>query len=84
MFVRWRPVERADHWEKIWRFWSPDEAYHSWWCMHTIILYEWRMDQEVERNALSYSLAASFMDLLSHCSWARMRQTIMEAHVAYL
>ena len=73
MFVRWRPVERADHWEKILRFWSPAEVYASWWCLYTIIAWEWQMGREVERNALSYSLAASSMDLLSHCSCARMR-----------
>ena len=53
MRVTWRPMQRADHWEKNGRFWSPAKAYASWWCMHTIVAYEWRIAREVEWNALS-------------------------------
>ena len=38
----------ADHWENIRCFWAPAEVYASWWCVHTIAVYELRIALEVD------------------------------------
>ena len=55
----WRSVQRADHWEKMWCFWAPTEAYASLRREHTNIACEWRIAREVGWKALAYNLPAS-------------------------
>ena len=65
--------------EKIGLFGALAEAYASLRREHTNVACEWRIAREVDWKALSYSLPASSLDLLSRCSCARIRYTIMEA-----
>ena len=75
-------MQRADHWGKtIGRLWALAEAYASLRREHSNVACEWRIAREVQSKALSYSLPASRLDLLSQASCARMQHTIMESHV---
>ena len=78
MFVKWRPVDTADHWEKIRRCCSPAEVYAYWWCMHTIVAWEWKMDREVGCIQVLQRMVHVFhvRCFPGHTNWNILRQQI--------